>query len=82
MPAAHIVFGHDPGSVSFPDDPRAMEPKGQMVTRYDSRIFMIDVGMSYAVAYTTGSLLRIVRGATTTATKVHADGTTKLLWQG
>jgi hypothetical protein len=82
LPAAHLVFGHDPGKVSFPDDPQGTRAEGEMVMRYEGRIFMIDTGMSDAVGYTKGALLRIQRGSPTTATAVHADGTTKLLWSG
>jgi hypothetical protein len=44
LPAQHIVFGHEPGSLDFPDDPQGNRAKGQMVSRYDGRIFLVDVG--------------------------------------
>jgi Calcineurin-like phosphoesterase len=78
----HIVFGHSPTKISFPDDPQGDRAKGTMAMRYAGRLFLIDTGMSYAVAYSTGSLLRIARGATTTATAVHRDGTPETLWTG
>ena len=80
LPAHHIVFGHDPGGIDFPDDPMGNRLMGEMVSRYDGRIFLIDVGMSYAVGYSSGSLLRIVPGSTESATQVSADGTTLPLW--
>jgi hypothetical protein len=51
-----------------------------MVARYGGRIFLVDVGMSYAVGASNGSLLRITRGATETATEVLGDGTLLPLW--
>jgi hypothetical protein len=80
--ARHIVFGHEPTKIPFPDDPQGDRAKGAMAMRYAGRLFLIDTGMSYAVADSTGSLLRIVRGATTTATAVHRDGTLEPLWTG
>ena len=80
LPAQHIVFGHDPGGIDFPDDPQGNRDKGQLVMRYDGRIFLIDVGMSSAVGYSDGALLRIIRGNPDRATAVHADGTSQNLW--
>jgi hypothetical protein len=80
VPARHLVFGHDPGAIAFPDDPAGDRAPGQMVARYGGRIFLIDVGMSYAVGDSSGSLLRIVRQPTETATEIFADGTARPLW--
>lgn len=80
LPAQHLVFGHDPGAILFPDDPGGDRAAGQMVARYGGRIFLVDVGMSYAVGSSSGSLLRITRGATETATEVRVDGTIRPLW--
>ena len=80
LPANHLVFGHDPGKVDFPDDPAGERAAGEMVARYGGRMFMIDVGMSYAIGYSGGSLLRIVHGSSDSATQVLADGTTHPLW--
>jgi hypothetical protein len=80
LPAAHIVFGHDPGDIDFPDDPQGSRARGQMVARYDGRLFLIDVGMSSAVGYSAGALLRILRGNPDQATMVLPDGTSKSLW--
>lgn len=79
LPADHIVFGHDPGEIDFTDDPAGDRAPGQMVSRYGGRIFLIDVGMSYAVGYSKGSLLRIVRGTPDMTTQVLIDGTTEPL---
>ena len=55
----HLVIGHQPGKVDFNgDQPRK---KGVMVNRYLGTIFLIDCGMSSAVNYSTGALLRIRR---------------------
>jgi diadenosine tetraphosphatase ApaH/serine/threonine PP2A family protein phosphatase len=83
LPAAHIAFGHDPGALDFPGDPLGARVKGELVARYDGRLFPIDVGMSYAVGYSDGALLRISRGAgsaPTSTTVVRRDGTTTSLW--
>ncbi len=83
LPAAHIAFGHDPGALDFAGDPLGARVKGELVARYDGRLFPIDVGMSYAVGYSDGALLRITRGAgspPTSTTIVRRDGTTTSLW--
>lgn len=80
LPAQHLVFGHDPGAIMFPDDPGGDRAAGQMVARYGGRIFLVDVGMSYAVGLSSGSLLRITRGGTEVATEVLGDGTVLPLW--
>jgi len=74
LPAAHIVFGHDPGDLEFPDDPAGDRSKGQIVSRYEGRLFPIDVGMSYAVGYSAGALLRITPGPPERAVVVDARG--------
>lgn len=81
LPARHIVFGHDPGNIDFPDDPQGNRKQGQMVTRFDGRIFLIDVGLSSAVGYSNGALLRIERSAAAEqVTTLFADGTSAPLW--
>jgi hypothetical protein len=80
LPAQHIVFGHDPGEIEFPDDPDGKRKAGKMVTRYDARIFLIDVGMSYAIGYSDGSLLKILRGSVDLAAVIERDGTSTPLW--
>ena len=53
----HLVIGHQPGNVTFNgDQPRS---QGVMVNRYLGLIFLIDCGMSKAVDYSTGALMRI-----------------------
>ncbi len=81
LPAKHIVLGHDPGALDFVDDPHGARARGELAARYDGRLFLIDVGMSYAVGYSPGALLRITRGTTTTtASALFLDGTTAPLW--
>jgi len=79
LPASHLVFGHEPGKVDFPPDQGGERAEGEMATRYGGRIFLIDVGMSLAVGYSSGALLRITRGPDA-ATAVYPDGSTKALW--
>lgn len=80
----HIVFGHVPTDISFPDDPQGDRAKGTIAARYSGRIFMIDTGMSYAVNDSSGAFLKIVRGAPTPtiATAVHSDGSSVVVWTG
>src|SRR4029077_7678469 len=80
LPASHVVFGHDPGAIAFPDDPQGSRAEGEMAMRYGGRLFLVDVGMSYAVGYSSGALLRITPGPPGTATTVFSDGTTRALW--
>jgi hypothetical protein len=77
VPAHHAVFGHDPGALQFPDDPAGDRAKGTLAARYGGRLFAIDAGMSYAVGYSDGALLRV---AGATASAVASDGTTRPLW--
>ncbi|HEV7500512.1 MAG TPA: metallophosphoesterase [Vicinamibacteria bacterium] len=73
LPAAHIVFGHDPG---------AFKDKGTIQTKDDGRIFLIDVGMTRAFDYSKGALLLIDRqGATDVATSLDAAGTRREVWR-
>lgn len=81
LPALHTVFGHDPGMIDFPDDPQGTRPQGKLVTRYGGRIFLIDVGMSYAIGYSHGEMLRISReNGTDQASVLLPDATPRPLW--
>ena len=75
LPAEHLVFGHEPGDVPFPDDPQGERKKGQLVQRYDGRIFLIDAGMSYAVGYSEGALLQIIKGTPDRTSILYANAT-------
>jgi hypothetical protein len=79
LPAEHLVFGHEPGTLAFADDPAGDRQPGEMAMRYDGRLFLVDVGMSYAVGFSSGALLRITR-APDSATAVYPDGTVQKLW--
>lgn len=52
LPAQHIVFGHRPITFSDP-------PSGEIEAHSAGRLVLVDVGMSRAVDYSTGRLLRI-----------------------
>jgi hypothetical protein len=83
LPAKHIVFGHDPGELTFPDDPKGTRARGELAARYAGRLFLIDVGASYAVGASAGAVLHVSRGATSaadTADAIFVDGTTAPLW--
>jgi hypothetical protein len=50
------------------------------VQRYDGRIFMIDVGMSFAVGYSDGTLLQIIKGSPDRTSILYATGASAYLW--
>jgi hypothetical protein len=52
LPALHIVFGHRPTTFADP-------PSGNIEVHQQGRLVLIDVGMSRAVNYSTGKLLRV-----------------------
>jgi len=73
LPAAHIVFGHDPG---------AFKDKGTIQTK-GGRLFLIDVGMTPEFNYSKGALLLIDRkDGQDVATSLDASGTRKEVWRG
>ena len=73
LPAAHIVFGHDPG---------AFRDKGTIQTK-GGRLFLIDVGMTPEFDYSKGALLLIDRkDGQDVATSLDASGARKEVWRG
>ncbi len=74
--ARHLVFGHQPGKVTFADG--TVRDPGQMFTKFEGLVFLIDTGMSRGVSGGRGAILRISHGK---ATAVYADRKTALLWE-
>jgi hypothetical protein len=73
LPAAHIVFGHDPG---------AFRDKGTIQTK-GGRLFLIDVGMTPEFDYSKGALLFIDRkDGQDVATSMDAAGARHEVWRG
>ena len=73
LPAAHIVFGHDPG---------AFRDKGTIQTK-GGRLFLIDVGMTPEFDYSKGALLLIDRkDGVDVATSLDASGARREVWRG
>ncbi|PYQ45271.1 MAG: hypothetical protein DMF77_04620 [Acidobacteria bacterium] len=73
LPAAHIVFGHDPG---------AFRDKGTIQTK-GGRLFLIDVGMTPEFDYSKGALLLIDRkDGLEVATPLDASGARREVWRG
>ncbi len=73
LPAAHIVFGHDPG---------AFRDKGTIQTK-NGRLFLIDVGMTPEFDYSKGALLLIDRkDGLDVATSLDASGARREVWRG
>ena len=78
--AQHLVQGHQPGSVKFPDG--KIRRKETMFQRY-GLLFLIDTGMSRGVvgSKSIGGVLWIVRKQQTeSATVICANGSKNLLW--
>src|ERR1051326_2913901 len=74
----HLVVGHVPGKVSFAD--KTSRPAGALYQKYDGTIFFVDVGMSRAVAYSSGALLHISGEKHERAEILLNDGTKRELW--
>jgi hypothetical protein len=73
LPAAHIVFGHDPG---------AFRDKGTIQTK-NGRLFLIDVGMTPEFDYSKGALMLIDRkDGLDVATSLDASGARREVWRG
>src|SRR5262249_40349837 len=53
----HIVLGHVPAEVVFADGTR--RKAGEMFTKFNGLLFLIDVGMCRTVGYSTGAILHI-----------------------
>jgi hypothetical protein len=69
-PVKHLVIGHQPNEVKFNGDRE--RSRGAMVNRYLGLIFLIDCGMSKAVDYSKGALLRI--RPDTNVHSIHFEG--------
>jgi len=73
LPAAHIVFGHDPG---------AFRDKGTIQTK-GGRLFLIDVGMTPEFDYSKGALMLIDRkDGLDVVTSLDASGARREVWRG
>jgi len=75
----HLVQGHQPGSVNFPDGKK--RPKETLFQRY-GLLFLIDNGMSQGItgSKSHGGVLWITRKQTESATVICADGSKNPLW--
>jgi hypothetical protein len=74
---AHIVEGHQPGSVQFADGMK--RKSGAMFQRY-GLIFLVDTGMSDAVDKSQGGVLRIKASGNHRATAICPSGEKTTLW--
>jgi len=75
----HLVLGHQADKVTFADG--SHRKAGQMFEKYDGLVFLIDVGMSRAVGFSTGALLHIQQGKRETrASAIDATGKSRALW--
>jgi hypothetical protein len=77
----HLVQGHQPGSVKFPDK-MAARAAGQLFQRY-GLLFLIDGGMSEGINNSHGGVLHLTGSGTgEVVTAVCFDGSTTVLWNG
>jgi hypothetical protein len=76
----HLVIGHAPAEITFAD--KTTRPKGELFQHFDGLIFLIDVGMSHAVAYSTGAVLHIRQnGKSVQAFRIPASGKAVEIWK-
>jgi hypothetical protein len=77
----HLVIGHAPAAFTFAD--KTTRERGDLAQHFDGLIFFIDVGMSRAVAYSTGAILHIHRvDGKVIASRILASGKVQGLWTG
>jgi hypothetical protein len=76
----HLVMGHQPGNLVFAGGGKRRA--GEMYQHFDGMIFLIDVGMSRGVGFSTGALLHLPAGTPQRAIARFANGSTKELWSG
>jgi Calcineurin-like phosphoesterase len=74
----HFVVGHQQSKVRFSDGDE--RKKGEIYTKFDGLIFLIDVGMSHAIDDSEGVLLVIRGGDQPSATAVFPDGASDRIW--
>src|SRR5207245_5149247 len=74
---AHIVQGHQPGSVQFADGTK--RKSGALFQRY-GLIFLVDTGMSQGVDNSQGGVLRIKASGNHRATAICPSGDKTTLW--
>jgi hypothetical protein len=76
--AKHLVMGHQPGKIDFPNG--TSRAAGQMFTEFDGLIFFIDTGMSRGVDGGRGAVLHVQQiddAGKLKVTAVYADGKTE-----
>lgn len=77
----HLVIGHAPSDVTFAD--KTFRPAGELFQHFDGLFFMIDTGMSRAVAYGAGAILHIHRdGKVVHAYRILPTGKSVEIWSG
>jgi hypothetical protein len=73
----HLVFGHQPGHIEFPDG--SIRKKGTMIQKFNGLVFLIDVGMSEAIDYSSGALLHVAT-KNNKFSSITPDGSRSVLW--
>jgi hypothetical protein len=77
----HLVIGHAPSQFTFAD--KTTRQAGDLAQHFDGLIFFIDVGMSRAVAYSTGAMLHLHHeNGTVRASRILASGKSQGIWTG
>lgn len=75
----HLVFGHQPGEVTFAD--KTHRKADEVFTKFDGLFFMIDTGMSRGVDSGVGTILKIHQAdGASSVTTLNSDGKSQPLW--
>jgi hypothetical protein len=78
--AHHLVFGHQPRELDFSDG--SHRQAGEMFSKFDGLVFLIDTGMSRGAGSGRGALLRIRwEGQNQIAEALYPDRSTRGLWE-
>jgi hypothetical protein len=77
----HLVIGHAPAKIVFAD--KGVRDAGDLAQHFDGLFFMIDTGMSRAVNYSPGAILKIhATGDRVIAERIAASGRATQIWSG
>jgi hypothetical protein len=75
----HLVMGHQPVKVVFAGG--GNRQAGEAYQHYDGLIFLVDVGMSRGIGYSTGALLSLPAGKRQKGVVLFANGRSKEIWR-
>jgi hypothetical protein len=76
----HLVLAHQPAKIVFAGG--ANRRAGEVYQHFDGLIFLVDVGMSRGIGYSTGALLYLPAGNPKRAIVLFANGKAREIWPG